>query len=312
MPLTPEDQTQIPATADTQLFPDLPSDTYRFIALDVETANGWAGSICQIGLACVTETGDIHQFSTLVDPEGSFDSFNSNLHGITARDVQGKPNARRTIRALTPLLSRQPLIQHSSFDQRAIEAACQGKAFSMEPPDLEWFDSVRIARRAWPEFINNGGHGLKHLKSALGLNFQHHDAGEDARAAAQVVLLAEFRTGLHFRRLGETTRPRRAKAAPPRQPDIPPLQLDGAMACFCGPMTLPLALATEKAKGSGAQVMARVTTKTTLVVVGDQALSDPQAQRHPDWRRAEEYRAKGRGIRVIGESEFLQLVESAE
>ncbi|MEC8196914.1 MAG: exonuclease, partial [Pseudomonadota bacterium] len=54
-------------------------------------------------------------------------------------------------------------------------------------------DSVKIARKAWPEFRGNGGHGLGHLKKALGLQFHHHDAGEDARAAAEVVLLAEER-----------------------------------------------------------------------------------------------------------------------
>ena len=44
--------------------------------------------------------------------------------------------------------------------------------------------SVRIAQRAWPEFKGNGGHGLSHLKQRLQLDFRHHDAQEDARAAA--------------------------------------------------------------------------------------------------------------------------------
>jgi DNA polymerase-3 subunit epsilon len=54
---------------------------------------------------------------------------------------------------------------------------------------------VTIARKAWPEWLGQGGHGLAHLKKQLALEFQHHDAGEDARAAAQVVLLAEERLG---------------------------------------------------------------------------------------------------------------------
>jgi DNA polymerase III epsilon subunit-like protein len=37
----------------------------------------------------------------------------------------------------------------------------------------------------------NGDHGLASLKGYLGLSFEHHDAGEDARAAAEVVLYAE-------------------------------------------------------------------------------------------------------------------------
>ena len=65
-----------------------------------------------------------------------------------------------------------------------------------------WFDSVKIARKTWPEFKGKGGHGLGHLKTALGLEFQHHDAGEDARAAAEVVLKAETVMGAKINMLG--------------------------------------------------------------------------------------------------------------
>ena len=57
--------------------------------------------------------------------------------------------------------------------------------------DPLWRDSVHVARAAWPELRGNGGHGLASLKQHLGLVFEHHDAGEDARAAAEVVLRAE-------------------------------------------------------------------------------------------------------------------------
>ena len=76
----------------------------------------------------------------------------------------------------------------------------------MPNADLSWSDSVKIARKAWPEFKGNGGHGLANLKQELGLSFQHHDAGEDARAAAQVVLLAENRLGQSFDLISGTTR----------------------------------------------------------------------------------------------------------
>jgi len=58
-------------------------------------------------------------------------------------------------------------------------------------PDWEWRDSVQVARRAWPELRGNGGHGLVSLKQHLGLVFEYHNAREDARAAAEVVLRAE-------------------------------------------------------------------------------------------------------------------------
>lgn len=91
--------------------------------------------------------------------------------------------------ALLPLLTRHHLVQHSSFDKRAVVSACD--FCGIVTPDLRWSDSVTIARRAWPELKGNGGHGLANLKKVSDLKFQHHDAGEDARAAAMVVLHAE-------------------------------------------------------------------------------------------------------------------------
>jgi DNA polymerase-3 subunit epsilon len=86
------------------------------------------------------------------------------------------------LRALT-------VYQHSGFDRSAVRAA--GAALYRPEPKWNWQDSVSVARRAWPEVKRNGGHGLASLKGHLGLSFEHHDAGEDARAAAEVVLRAE-------------------------------------------------------------------------------------------------------------------------
>lgn len=177
----------------------VPEGAFRFVALDVETACSDAASICQIGIACVRADGGIESWVTLVDPQVRFSSFNVQLHGIGPEQVLGAPDFARAIAPLEPLLSRHLIIQHSSFDRRAIEGAygvC-GRA----APGWRWGDSVLIARRAWPEFIGNGGHGLGHLKAQLDLRFEHHDAGEDARAAAEVVLQAERRTGLDFEAL---------------------------------------------------------------------------------------------------------------
>jgi DNA polymerase III subunit epsilon len=175
---------------------DLPAGEFRFIALDVETACGDAASICQIGLACVRADGTIDTYATYVDPQMRFSGFNTQLHGIAAEHVAGAPLFAAAIARLEPLLTRHHLIQHSGFDARALRAACA--RFGLPELSCRWGDSVKIARRAWPEFIGNGGHGLAHLKRQLGLQFEHHDAGEDAKAAAQVVLRAEARMGMAF------------------------------------------------------------------------------------------------------------------
>jgi DNA polymerase-3 subunit epsilon len=97
------------------------------------------------------------------------------------------------------VLEAHPLVQHSRFDEKAFDGACQ----LADLPILKsvWSDSVAIARKAGPELRGNGGHGLANLKKVLGLQFRHHDAGEDARAAAEVVLKAEIALGATIRTL---------------------------------------------------------------------------------------------------------------
>lgn len=174
----------------------LPSGSFRFIAVDVETSCSDPASICQIGIACVRADGRIETYAMLVDPRTRFSAFNVQLHGIRPEHVEGAPDFSTAFEQLAPLLSCHQLIQHSGFDKRAIQAA--SSASGLDASSWQWTDSVKIARRAWPEFLGNGGHGLGHLKTRLGLSFEHHDAGEDAKAAAQVVLRAEERMQMSF------------------------------------------------------------------------------------------------------------------
>ncbi|PTV93437.1 DNA polymerase III epsilon subunit-like protein [Rhodobacter aestuarii] len=193
----------VPSSVEAETFrapsadiPPLPDAEYRFVALDVETANGDCASICQIGLACVRHDGTIDSWSSYIDPEAPFEPFNTRLHGIGPEKVRGAPKFVDAVPRIAPLLSRHVIFQHSAFDQRAIEGAFA--LAGLPVPEWRWRDSVRIARYAWPEFRGDGGHGLAHLKDRLGLDFAHHDAAEDARAAALVVILAEQKMGVVF------------------------------------------------------------------------------------------------------------------
>ncbi|OOY26518.1 hypothetical protein BMI90_17575 [Thioclava sp. L04-15] len=170
--------------------PKFPAGPFRFFALDVETANHDRASICQIGVACVRADDTIETWVTHVDPQTTTWRF-TDLHGISARTVLGAPLFREILPILAEALAGATVYQHSGFDRSAVAAACSNAC--LELPNWHWRDSVQVARAAWPELRGNGGHGLGNLKQHLGLNFEHHDAGEDARAAAEVVLLAEGR-----------------------------------------------------------------------------------------------------------------------
>ncbi|MEP3046537.1 MAG: 3'-5' exonuclease [Roseibium sp.] len=183
---------------------EVPEGYFRFIALDVETSCGDSASICQIGIACVGADNHIQTFATYINPQMHFEPFNIQLHGIDENVVSSAPTFAEFWHKLRPLLETNYLIQHSNFDKTAIEAAC--KAATLRSPDLNWSNSITIAKTAWPEFKANGGYGLARLKEELGLEFNHHDAGEDARAAALVVLHAERRMKKTFEKFVGTPR----------------------------------------------------------------------------------------------------------
>ncbi len=172
----------------------LPPGPFRFIALDVETAGRTIGGICQIGLCFVSGTGGLQTYSVLIDPEEPFESFNTDLHGISADTVSGAETFPTVYAALFDVLNSHYLVPHSTFDEKALTAACA--RYGLPMITSHWTNSVTVARQAWPALKGAGGHGLANLKKHLGLDFHHHDAGEDARASATVILRAEEVLGM--------------------------------------------------------------------------------------------------------------------
>ena len=170
-------------------------DPTAFIAVDVETANKDAASICQIGFARFAGGQLIDNWSWLVHPQTYFSRYNTEIHGIRPVDVTHAPDWAAVYDDVAHVLAGQVVVSHTSFDVTAITQACL--AHKRAPIQAQWLDSVRVARRAFPELKGaGGGHGLANLQTVLGFEFAHHDAGEDARAAGWVVEAAVKVTGL--------------------------------------------------------------------------------------------------------------------
>lgn len=288
--------------------PPPPRGPFRFVALDVETANSSSASICQIGIACVAADNAISTWMSFVDPGGRFDRFNIAIHGIGPATVAGAPDFRSALAPILPLLQTSLVVQHSGFDRSAMRAAWAATGAG-ELPQFRWADSVTVARRAWPELRGNGGHGLANLGRVLGLEFRHHDGEEDARAAAEVVLRAEQHTG---RPVEELILPAARKSR-----HAPAIALAGAaggpllghVAVFTGQLGLGRAEAARLAAASGITVATTVTAATTLLIVGARDRitwhDDGPSAKH---RKAEDLRAAGQEIRILDEAGFLRLL----
>ena len=188
-----------------------------FVAVDVETACHRIGSICQIGIVGFRDCRVVFEYETLVDPRDDFSPFNVRVHGITSDHVAGAPRFGDVHSLVHGHLAGRITVAHSLFDKGALAAATS--EHGVAPIESTWLDSVRVARRAWPELPS---HRLNSLTRFLGIRHRHHDALSDARAAGMVVVRAIEHTGIALEgwlapaRTRGTRPPRPAPAGPLR------------------------------------------------------------------------------------------------
>lgn len=280
----------------------------NFVAIDVETANPDFASICQVGVAAFRD-GTLHDtWDSLVDPEDYFDEMNVAVHGINERAVRGAPKWQTVHKLLAPWLQGHVVASHTPFDRAALSRACEKNG--LPPHNCTWLDTARVVRRAWPAFAQKG-YGLANVTKHLSIQFQHHNAKEDARAAGEVLLRAVAETGFTVEQwLDRTTKPiNPLSTAPVSRPGNPDGPLFGEKLVFTGALTMPRREAADLAAAAGCEVDSGVTKHTTVLVVGDQDIARLSGhEKSSKHRKAEELMAQGQGIRIIGESDFRRLL----
>ena len=276
----------------------------NFVSLDVETANASLASICQVGIV-LFENGQIaDKWSSLVDPEDFFDGMNISIHGIDQDDVAGAPTFHQALADIARRISGQTVVTHTSFDRSAISQACA--KYGLVPPECAWLDTARVARRTWPD-VAHSGYGLASLARRFGIEFKHHDALEDARAAGMIMLRAIEDTGMDIGALLERSAQRTSQHH--AQAGSPEGQLFGEVVVFTGTLSLSRHDAAELASRAGCEVADGVTKHTTLLVVGDQDIRHLAGQEKSNkHRKAEELIAKGQPIRILAERDFAAIV----
>jgi DNA polymerase-3 subunit epsilon len=274
------------------------SDGPDFVVVDVETSCSRVSSICQIGIVGFRNGVEIFEYETLVDPQDEFHAFNTRIHGIAAEHVAGQPCFGDIHATVEAYLGGRTTVAHSYFDKGALSAACRTHARPMI--ETTWLDSVRVAKRAWPELPS---HRLNVLSKHLGIAHRHHDALSDARAAGLVIVRAIEHTGLT---LADWLAPTvRRKAGPPPKPagDGP---LRGQRVAILGEPRD--GLLAHKIAALGGRVVSSVgTTTTILVVVGEEPFGYG-VRYDAEYRRAEELRRDGRPIRILAEADLLEAI----
>lgn len=159
-----------------------------FVAIDFETANTHATSICSVG--CVKVEGGVitDRFYSLVTPEPNyFIRRFSEIHGIARQDVDGAP----TFDVIWPELSRfvgsLPLVAHNAaFDGGCLRAVL--KYYGIAQPSNPFLCTLQKARRTIPRTLCSS-FSLPAVAAFLGIPFSnHHNALADAEVCAKIAM----------------------------------------------------------------------------------------------------------------------------
>jgi len=279
----------------------------NFIALDVETANADMASICSIGLVHFKAGEVAKRLTILVNPEDHFDPVNISIHGIRPEHVANAKTMREVLPVIASALASVVVVHHTHFDRVALTRAAAKHGF----PELacRWLDSARVARRSWERF-SRSGYSLANLAEEFAIEFEHHDACEDARCAGLILLKAMADTGLTLDEWLERTSDSGTSSKRITRSGDPAGPLAGETVVFTGQLsTMSRQEAADFAAAAGMVVAGSVTKETSILVVGDTDLrkltGHDKSAKH---RRAEQLIREGALLRIIGETDFRLMV----
>lgn len=281
-----------------------------FVAVDVETANSaFPESICQIGLAVVRDGMIVETISRTINSLHSFGWWQKEHLSICEEEVRRAPPFIEVANEIAPLMVG-PLFSHTPYDRHSIIRACSTCGYSFGT--TLWLDSAQVVRRAWPEKYAKSGYGLGQVAADLGIDLRHHDAGQDARAVAEIVIRAsiEKSTGIAgwTERVALARQSRIGVKRDLRREGNVDGPLYGEVVVFTGGFESGKEKQAELAAVAGCNVANRVTKSTTLVVVGNDRYS--RGERSGNWQKAEQLAEQGVRIRVMSEIQFRELIEN--
>ena len=290
-----------------------------FTAIDFETANFDRGSVCAVGITKVVEGVVVLNESWLVMPPTGLDFTNTYIHGIGPQHVADAPSWNWTLDRLEDLVEGAPLVAYSPFDKGVYNAA--NKIDGLPNRGFVFLDALSVVR----QHVELDGYRLPQVVQYFGLSdFNHHEAGADSLACAQITLAIAAETcaattdelwrKVTERKRASRIRPYQKKTALPganveADPGHP---LFGEVVCFSGDLDTHTRPEAQRIVADfGASVSSGVTKKTSLVVMGgfDPRTLKAGATLSSKVERAMDLATRGQRIEIVTEQTFLELIQ---
>lgn len=156
----------------------------RFVVFDVETPNRLNNRMSAIGITAIEDGTITDEFYSYIDPEQSFDYFNTRLTGISEETVWNAPAFPDIWPRIAAMIENGLLVAHNAvFDLSVLKKCLRGYG-------IEWrrytryLCTVQMGKRVLPGM----SHKLDVLCDYYGIALDHHQAASDSHACAEILL----------------------------------------------------------------------------------------------------------------------------
>ncbi len=156
----------------------------KYIAIDFETAYWGPGNACSLGIVASDGEKITDEWFHLIRPVSmEFNASCVEINGIHPEDVAEEKTFADLWDEIRPRLEGNLIFAHNArFDMNVLASAMA--CYDLPDMDCRYGDTVSLSRVLWPDLLN---HKLNTVAEALGFDFNHHQALDDARACEYIV-----------------------------------------------------------------------------------------------------------------------------
>ena len=123
-------------------------------------------------------------FFSYVNPEVDFDSFNTELTGISAATVKDAPTFAALWGKIEPMMESGILVAHNAVFDLSVLKECLSAYNITWKKSVRYLCTVTMGRKLLPDMKHN----LNVLCEYYNIPLDHHKADSDSRACAEILL----------------------------------------------------------------------------------------------------------------------------
>lgn len=298
----------------------------RIVAFDIEILNQDPTSLCAIGIVELVDLKVQSTYYSLIKPRNlSYDAYRYKIHKIKPQSLYHEKMFHEVWQD----------IQHYFEDSIVVAHDIQGDMMHLREvlkqnhipyPKLLMSCTNVLAHLVYPDLKK---YNLIELSHYIGYDFKAHQALEDAKATAHLLVkmieekgcqtLKELHDSFHLE-FGEMKKNYyRNLISPELAPQLLELThkeeafLYHQSVCFTGKLSMPKEILEEKAKSVSALSSHQVSLQTNYLVIGEKGFYKVRfGKENKKVKKALQLIKKGQDLKIINEKEFIQLLEQTK